>query len=606
MTTFRVWAPIPTQVGLQIGAERIPMKVEEGHWWSVDLPSAGPGTDYAFILDNGEPLPDPRSLWQPTGVHGPSRVVNHGTFPWTDSHWQAKPLAAAVLYELHIGTFTPEGTFAAAIDKLPHLIDLGITHLEVMPVNEFSGRWGWGYDGVDLYAPHHAYGGPEGFKRFVDACHRCGLAVILDVVYNHLGPAGNYLSRFGPYFTTRHATPWGQAVNLDGPGSDEVRRFFCDNALMWLRDYHCDGLRLDAIHAIIDTSAVHFLEQLAIEVENLGAHLGRHFVLIAESDLNDPCVVRPCGAGGYGMDAQWSDDFHHALHTVLTGERGGYYADFGSLATLAKALECVFVYDGGHSAFRQRRHGRPATGLSGRHFLGYLQNHDQIGNRAQGERSGQLLSLEQSQLAAVLVLTAPFVPMLFQGEEWGASTPFLYFTQHEDLQLAQAVSRGRREEFAAFGWDPAAVPDPQAPETFLRSKLDWSEPGREPHATLLAWYRALVRLRRGIPSLTDGQLARGQVRFDEAAHWLVVERPPITMAYNFAPQRRRVPLRSDMPHDLLLASQPDVRVDRDSIQLPPHSVALFGPEELSQFVREPAYPVARRAPELKDERFSES
>jgi maltooligosyltrehalose trehalohydrolase len=275
MTIFRVWAPIPTQVEVQIEAERIPMLSEEGGWWSVDLPTVGHGTDYAFVLDNEGPLPDPRSPWQPAGIHGPSRVVDHRMFPWTDEHWQAKPLAAAIMYELHIGTFTPEGTFAATIEKLPHLVDLGITHVEVMPVNEFSGWWGWGYDGVDLYAPHHVYGGPDGFKHFVDACHRHGLAVLLDVVYNHLGPAGNYLHRFGPYFTTPHATPWGHAVNLDGPGSDEVRRFFCDNALMWLRDYHCDGLRLDAVHALVDTSAVHFLEQLATEVDALAAHLER-------------------------------------------------------------------------------------------------------------------------------------------------------------------------------------------------------------------------------------------------------------------------------------------------------------------------------------------
>jgi maltooligosyltrehalose trehalohydrolase len=591
MTTFRVWAPIPTKVEVQIEAERIPMTGKEGSWWSIDLPAVGPGTDYAFVLDNEGPLPDPRSPWQPAGIHGPSRVVDHRMFPWTDKHWQAKPLTAAVIYELHIGTFTPEGTFAAAIEKLPHLVDLGITHVEVMPVNEFSGRWGWGYDGVDLYAPHHVYGGPDGFKHFVDACHRHGLAVLLDVVYNHLGPAGNYLNRFGPYFTTRHATPWGHAVNLDGPGSDEVRRFFCENALMWLRDYHCDGLRLDAVHALVDTSAVHFLEQLATEVDALAAHLGRHLVLIAESDLNDPRIVRPRAVGGYGIGAQWSDDFHHALHAVLTGERSGYYTDFGSLAAFAKALKSVFVYDGCYSTFRGRRHGRQIGELSGRHFLSYLQNHDQVGNRAQGERSSHLLNPGQLQVAAALVLTAPFIPMLFQGEEWGASAPFLYFTQHEDPELGQAVSRGRREEFAAFGWDPDGVPDPQAPETFLRSKLAWGERNREPHARLLAWHQALIRLRRNVPTLTDGQLARVQVQYDGAALWLVLTRAPITVACNFGPQCQRVPLHIDVLRDLLLASRPEVQVDYESVHLPPYSVALFGPRELAQLVREVDHPV---------------
>jgi maltooligosyltrehalose trehalohydrolase len=553
------------------------MKSEGSGWWAADVVNAGPESDYAFVFDGGKPLPDPRSPWQPHGVHGPSRLIDHAAFSWTDAQWQAKPLAAAVFYELHIGTFTPEGTFAAAIERLPHLAELGVTHVEVMPVNEFSGPWGWGYDGVDLYAPHHAYGGPDGFKRFVDTCHRHGLAVILDVVYNHFGPEGNYLNRFGPYFTDRYATPWGQAVNLDGSGSDEVRRFFCDNALMWLRDYHCDGLRLDAVHAMIDTSALHLLEQLAIEVEALAAHLGRHFVLIAESDLNDPRVVRPRALGGYGIDAQWSDDFHHALHTVFTGERNGYYTDFGSLADLAKALTRVFVYDGGHSVYRRRRHGRPAAGLPGQFFLGYLQNHDQIGNRAMGERSSQLMSLGRLQIAAALVFTAPFIPMLFQGEEWGASTPFLYFTQHEDPALGQAVSEGRREEFATFGWDPVSVPDPQDPETFLRSKLDWNEREREPHATLLAWHKTLIRLRRSVPVLTDSQLENVQVSFNEAAQWLVMQRSAVTLVCNLASRRQSVSLDLDLSATVLLTSHSDILLASGRIELPPDSVVLLGP-----------------------------
>jgi maltooligosyltrehalose trehalohydrolase len=427
MTSLSVWAPGKNTVEVEARGRRYAMTPRENGWWLAELPLDGT-FDYAFVVDGGEPLPDPRSRWQPSGIHGLSRMVDHGVFHWTDQRWQAPPLAAAVIYELHIGTFTPAGTFGAAIDKLDHLAELGVTHVELMPVAEFSGSRGWGYDGVDLFAPHHAYGGPEKLKRLIDACHARGLAVILDVVYNHLGPAGNYLSRFGPYFTDRYATPWGQAVNFDDAGSDQVRRFVCDNALMWLRDYHFDALRIDAVHAIYDSSALHILEQLAAEVAALAAQSARHLALIAESDLNDPRIVRPRAVGGYGIDAQWSDDFHHALHTVLTGERSGYYADFGTLADLAKALERAFVYDGRYSRFRRRAHGRSREGLSGHNFLGYLQNHDQVGNRARGERSSDLMSVGRLKIAAALVMTAPFIPLLFQGEEWGASAPFLYFT----------------------------------------------------------------------------------------------------------------------------------------------------------------------------------
>jgi maltooligosyltrehalose trehalohydrolase len=333
MNKLRVWAPKPAKLALEIGNQRLPMRPEKSGWWSIETELVAPGVDYAFVLDDGKPLPDPRSPSQPNGVHGRSRIIDHGSFRWSDVHWNPPPLPSAIVYELHIGTFTPAGTFEAAIERLSHLTGLGVTHVELMPVAEFSGDRGWGYDGVDLYAPHHAYGGPDGLKRLIDASHARGLAVILDVVYNHFGPSGNYLAQFGPYQTDHYRTPWGDAVNFDGRGSDEVRRFLCDNALMWLRDYHFDGLRLDAIHAIVDTSSVHFLEQLAAEVAALQAELSRHLTLVAESNLNDPRIVRPIEAGGYGIDAQWSDDFHHALHAWLTGERAGYYADFGSLAS---------------------------------------------------------------------------------------------------------------------------------------------------------------------------------------------------------------------------------------------------------------------------------
>lgn len=580
MTIFRVWAPRAHTVDVALGSVRgeavrqAPMSVGERGWWEADIPEAGPQTTYRFVLDGGEPLPDPRSPWQPDGIFGFSRVVDHAAFAWSDASFQSVPLGAAVLYEIHVGTFTPEGTFAAAIAHLDHLVELGVTHLELMPVHQFPGERGWGYDGVDLFAPQASYGDPDDLKAFVDACHARGLGVVMDVVYNHLGPSGNYLSQFGPYFTDHYETPWGQAVNLDGPGSDEVRRFLCDNALMWLRDYHCDGLRLDAVHALLDSSAVHLLEQLAREVDGLEAETGRHLFLIAESSLNDPRLVRAPEAGGYGLNAQWSDDFHHALHTALTGEREGYYADFsGRLADLAYTLRHVFLYDGRYSPYRDRVVGRPIGDLSAHHFLGFLQNHDHIGNRAQGDRIGHVLSPALLKVGVALVLTAPFVPLLFQGEEWGASTPFQYFTDHQDQELGQAVSEGRRGEFASFGWKAEDVPDPQNPATFVRSTLDWNERGRTPHADFFVWYRALIRLRRVTPALTDGRLDRVQVRYDEAARWLVLERGPISVVCNFGGERRQIPLAGGVQR-ILLASADGLEPGADSIGLPAESVAI--------------------------------
>jgi maltooligosyltrehalose trehalohydrolase len=572
MHTFQVWAPIPRRVELQLGNQKLPMTAGPGGWWSANAPSAG--ADYAFILDGQGPFPDPRSPWQPTGVHGHSRLLDHSTFKWTDAGYQAPPLGSAVIYELHIGTFTPQGTFAAAIDKLDHLLELGITHVELMPVAAFPGARGWGYDGVSLFAPHGAYGEPNDLKRLVDACHARGLAVLLDVVYNHLGPSGNYLARFGPYFTARYSTPWGAAVNYDDADSDEVRRFFCDNALMWLRDYHFDGLRLDAIHAIVDISALPFLEQLAAEVKQLEARLSRRLVLIAESDLNAPRVVLPPERGGYGLDAQWNDDFHHALHAILTGETNGYYADFGSLADLAKALRQAFVRDGSYSRHRRCRMGRLPVGLSGDRFLACLQNHDQIGNRAQGERSSQLMSLGRLKIGAALVLTSPFVPLLFQGEEWGARTPFLYFADHQEPELAEAVREGRRREFAAFGWKPEDIPDPGLPDTFQRSKLDWSEMLREPHRGLLQWYRQLIHLRRAELEVFAGPLAGVSVRFDEQDCWLTLERGHLSVACNFGTSTRVVPLRSG-PYQTLLASDAFVEIGLSAVTLAPDSVAIL-------------------------------
>jgi maltooligosyltrehalose trehalohydrolase len=571
---LRVWAPRAAKVALEIDHQRLPMHCGQKGWWSIDTDHAAPGADYTIVIDDGQPLPDPRSAWQPYGVHGPSRIVDHRRFDWRDQRWNPPPLSSAVIYELHVGTFTPTGTFEAAIEHLSHLADLGITHVELMPVAEFSGDRGWGYDGVDLYAPHHAYGGPDALKRLVDNCHAQGLAVILDVVYNHFGPSGNYWSQFGPYNTGHYRTPWGDAVNFDGAGCDEVRRFLCDNALMWLRDYHFDGLRLDAIHAIVDTSAIHFLEQLAAEVTALQSRLGRHLILIAESNLNDPRIGRSIDAGGYGIDAQWSDDFHHALHTWLTGEQSGYYSDFGLLAQLAKALTNGYVFDGCYSEYRKRCHGRPPAGTSGSRLLGYLQTHDQIGNRAKGERSSMLMSVALLKIAAALVMTAPFVPMLFQGEEWGASTPFLYFSGHPERELGQAVSEGRKREFAEFGWDPNEIPDPQAPDTFIRSKLDWSEVAREPHSELLQWHRDLISLRRQSPELTDGRLDRVNIKFDEQARWISMRRGAIEVMINFAQHRQDLPFSNAESCGLLMASQPGILIRPQLLEMPAESVAI--------------------------------
>ncbi|CAN5602553.1 malto-oligosyltrehalose trehalohydrolase [soil metagenome] len=580
MATLCVWAPAAVSVEAVSGDDRCAMSSEHGGWWTADMADLTPGSDYAFSLDGGEPLPDPRSASQPAGVHGSSRLLDHDAFSWHDAGWQPPALTSGLIYELHVGTFTPDGTCESAIERLDQLVDLGVTHVELMPLNAFSGDRGWGYDGVDIFAPHAAYGGPWGLKRLVDACHMRGLAVLIDVVYNHFGPEGNYLARFGPYFTDRYATPWGQAVNFDGPDSDEVRRFVVDNALGWLRHYHADGLRIDAVHAILDSSATHILEELAAEVAALSSELGRDLVLIGESNPNDPRLIRPSESGGYGLHAQWSDDFHHALHSVLTGERDGYYADFGSLAQLATALEGVFVYAGQHSPFRRRRHGRRPAGLSADRFLGYLQNHDQVGNRATGQRSGQLMTSGRLKIGAALVLTAPFVPMLFQGEEWGATTPFLYFTDHRDTDLARAVSDGRRREFQAFGWDPDQVPDPQAPETFERSKLDWSEVRAQPHADLLAWHRALIGLRQSRPELHGGLMDDAgridgvEVGFDDAVRWLTVARPGLVVVCNLGPAAASLAL----PHGagrVLLASDPAVEVTGQAVSLPPDTVALL-------------------------------
>ena len=572
-----VWAPFAGDVTLRTKDRTLPLKRAADGWWRL-AEGLLPDTDYAFFTDGRGPFPDPRSMRLPNGVHGPSRTVDHGAYEWSDSGWRAPPLASGVIYELHAGTFTKEGTFDGVIERLDYLCDLGITHIELMPVNSFSGTRGWGYDGVGLFAPQESYGGPEGLKRLVDACHGRGIAVILDVVYNHLGPEGNYLEHFGPYFAGHYSSAWGDAVNLDGPYSHEVRRFFIDNALMWLSDYHLDGLRIDAVHALIDTSAIHFLEELAAAVRRLEAGTGRPLTLIAESDLNDPRVVTPTEANGMGIDAQWSDDFHHAVHAVVTGEQDGYYADFGRMEDIARACTEVFVYGGRYSPFRKRVHGRPVEKLSGTRFLGYIQNHDQIGNRAGGERIGFLADPGRIRAAAALVFFAPFVPMIFQGEEWGATTPFHYFTDHADAALGEAVREGRAREFAAFGWRPEDLMDPQAEETFARSVLNWKEADQEPHRETLRWYRDLIGLRKARPCLKDGRLDRTEVRFDETAGWIAVSRGKLLLACNFGQKEQSIPLENASTAALLLWSPEAPEIGTSAILVPANAAAIISRE----------------------------
>ncbi len=564
---FTVWAPEAAAVEVEVDGNRHAMTTAaERGWWEAEIDGVGPGSRYWFSVDGSELRPDPRSPSQPDGVDGASAVVDHGAFAWTDKAWRGFDLGSAVLYELHIGTFSDAGTFDGAIAHLDHLVDLGIDAVEVLPIAEFAGDRGWGYDGVDLYAPHHAYGGPDGFMRFVDACHGRGIGVILDVVYNHLGPAGNHLATFGPYFTDHHQTNWGQGVNVDGPWSDDVRAWIVDNAHHWLVDHHVDGLRLDAVHAIRDDSAVHILERLADAVDEMAGTVDRPLWLIAESDLNDPRFVRPSEIGGYGLDSAWADEWHHALHAALTGERDGYYEDFGSLDDLAVALRQAWVYAGRWSPHRLRTHGRSPAGLPPAAFVVCAQNHDQIGNRAVGERLCSLTSPGRVRIATALLLTSPFVPMLFQGEEWAASTPFLYFTDHEP-ELGRAVTQGRRREFAHFSWDPEQIPDPQSPETLRRSVLRWEETADPDHTALLDWYRTLIDLRHRTPAITDPSVP-AEVSVDGDV--IIQRRGPVTVVANLGPSAADI----DATGTAVVAH--GATHDGHRVRLEPDGVAVLG------------------------------
>ncbi|WP_431278712.1 malto-oligosyltrehalose trehalohydrolase [Leifsonia poae] len=502
---FPVWAPRASRVALVIsdrrtGREEIELSRGDGGWWALDAAlDATTPIDYGFLVDGEGPYPDPRSLRQPRGVHELSREYDPSVFEWTDHAWTGRDVTGAVVYELHIGTFTPEGTLDSAIERLDYLVDLGVDAVEPLPVNAFNGEHGWGYDGVLWFAVHEAYGGPAAYQRFVDACHSRGLAVVQDVVYNHLGPSGNYLPKYGPYLSELAAGPWGDALNLDGPGSDEVRRLIIDNALFWLHDMHVDGLRLDAVHALHDSRALHILEELAESVDTLSHALGRPLTLIAESDLNDPKLFRSRESHGYGLAGQWDDDVHHAVHVNVTGETTGYYEDFEGVASLVKVFEHGWFHDGSWSSFRERHHGRPLDpGTALRRLVAFTQDHDQIGNRATGDRMSALVGNGSLAAAAAIILLGPFTPMLFMGEEWGATTPWQFFTSHPEKELGEATARGRIAEFARMGWDPDVVPDPQDPTTFERSHLDWAEPERPGNARILAFYKELIALRRSI------------------------------------------------------------------------------------------------------------
>jgi maltooligosyltrehalose trehalohydrolase len=579
---FDLWAPKAGAVTLLADGVHYPMAragAERDGWWTAAGAPASGDVDYGYLVDgDSTPLPDPRSRRQPEGVHALSRTFDAGSHQWADGQWGGRELKGAVIYELHVGTFTPEGTLDAATGKLQYLAELGVDFVELLPVNGFNGTHNWGYDGVLWYAVHEGYGGPAAYQRFVDAAHAAGLGVIQDVVYNHLGPSGNYLPRFGPYLKSGEGNTWGDSVNLDGPDSDEVRRYILDNAAMWLRDYHVDGLRLDAVHAFKDERAVHLLEDFGALADEISAETGRPATLIAESDLNNPRLLYPRDVNGYGLAGQWSDDFHHAVHVNVSGEATGYYADFDSLGALAKVLERGFFHDGSYSSFRGRHHGRPIdpARVHPAALVVCSQNHDQVGNRATGDRLSQTLGYGQLALAAVATLTSPFTPMLFMGEEYGASTPWQFFTSHPEPELGKATAEGRIKEFERMGWDPAVVPDPQDPETFSRSKLNWAEAAEGEHARLLDLYRALIALRRKTPDLTEPGFEDTGAVVSEDEGWLVLRRGRTEVALNFSAEARQVAVRGG---SLALATDDGVRLESGGsagqLILPGHSAAIL-------------------------------
>jgi maltooligosyltrehalose trehalohydrolase len=571
MPEFSVWAPLPDSVQLDLAGTLHPMERGDDGWWRAAV-DAAPAARYGFVLDD-EPtvLPDPRSARQPDGVHERSQLWEPSADAWTDRGWRSRSAAGAVIYEMHIGTFTPGGTLDSAIDKLDYLVDLGVDFVEVMPVNAFAGTRGWGYDGVLWYAVHEPYGGPDALVRFVDACHRRRVGVLIDAVFNHLGPSGNYAPRFGPYLSSS-GNPWGEGLNLSGRGADEVRRYIIDCALRWMRDFHADGLRLDAVHALVDTTAIHILEELSAETDALAERLGRPLSLIAESDLNDPRLITARDRGGYGMTAQWDDDIHHAIHAAVTGERQGYYGDFGSLETLATTLQNGYFHAATYSSFRGRRHGRPLDKktIPATRLIAFTSTHDQVGNRAVGDRPSQNLDFGQLAVKAALVLGSPYTAMIFMGEEFGSSSPFQFFSSHPEPELAKATAEGRKAEFADHGWDADEIPDPQDPQTFLRSRLDWDEVDAGEHARLCDIYQRLIALRRTDTELADPWLEHLAVDYDENGQWLVMRRGEWVIACNIGSDRAVVPVSGEV---VLAWGVP--AVEGSQTVLPGHSFAIL-------------------------------
>ena len=565
---FAVWAPRPARVQLDVDGTRHPMHRGADDWWRAEVP-ANPDSRYGFVLDDDDTvLPDPRSARQPDGVHARSQLWTPAAPP---RRWPGRSIEGAIIYELHVGTFTEAGTFEAAIDKLQYLVDLGVDFVELMPVNAFSGTHGWGYDGVLWYAVHEPYGGPDALLRLIDACHDIGLGVLIDAVFNHLGPSGNYLPRFGPYLSTG-SNPWGESVNIADAGADEVRRYIIECALRWMREFGADGLRLDAVHALVDTTAIHILEELSTETQALAAELGRPLALIAESDMNDPRLITPREQGGLGLTAQWDDDIHHAIHTAVSGERQGYYGDFGTVGTLAQTLTQGYFHAGTYSSFRGRRHGRPldTATIPATRLLAYTLTHDQVGNRATGDRPSQNLTSGQLAVKAALVLGSPYTAMLFMGEEWGSSSPFQFFTSHPEPELGRATAEGRKAEFAAHGWDADEIPDPQDPATFTRSKLNWAEVTEDGHARLLQTYRQLIALRHDEPDFADPWLDHLRVDYDEDARWIILHRGAFAVVCNLGEAAVGVPVTGET---VLAWDEPST--DGACTVIPGHSFAVL-------------------------------
>lgn len=598
---FRVWAPLVQVVEVQISSPQsrlVALDKEDCGYHSALIEGVAPGTEYLYRIDGEKNRPDPASHFQPHGVHKSSSVVDHD-FAWEDERWSGIPFRDYVIYELHVGTFTPEGTFEAILPRLDDLTELGINAIEIMPVAQFPGERNWGYDGVHPFAVQNSYGGPQAFKRLINECHKRNIAVILDVVYNHLGPEGNYLRDFGPYFTSKYVTPWGEALNFDGPFSDEVRRYFVQNALHWLQNYHIDALRLDAVHAIYDSSAVPFLRELAESVEAFWVNRSWQRYLIAESDLNDSRLIRPPEVWGYGLDAQWLDDFHHSLHSLLARENDGYYKDFGTVDHMVKALSEGFVYSGQYSIYRQRHHGNQSLDVPTEQFVVASQNHDQVGNRILGDRLSSLVSFEAEKLAAATLILSPYVPLLFMGQEYGEEAPFLYFVSHQDENLLEAVRRGRKDEFKDFEWN-IEPPDPASKATFIRSKLDWEARSRGRHKVLLDFHKFLLQTRREIPAFSATERNHLKIRCTENKDVIRMRRwwgeSDVICLFNFAANDIRLgshELPDGTWQKLLDSSEefwhgpgsllPSLFTADSSVTLKAHSVAVYAKQGEAEF-----------------------